>query len=1051
MGPSRSDAGRDVQLTVRDNRPIASCVSMRGLNNGIMPRECRLLRDFFCFTNDNADGGKIVMDLGTTQPVSMINTYSAHGPVGGTTWCEEFDGSRGPQVYSVYGSAKESPDFDHLNSADWEHIADVDTRPSADSSWVGQYGVNISGENGAVMGAYRWIVWQVRPTLKPGADNPNWTDTWYAEFDVHTPQTAPQGGDFIFTGNQIDEIIVVYKTHFDIGFTHPAPEIVNTYRTEMIDNALKVIDESDDWPAEKRFSWTIPSWVAYQILWDGQDSTRRARVLKAVRDGRLVVHGLPVTVHTESLDLEDVVFALSFNRIISQKLGIPMSRSGKMTDVPSHSWIWPTVLKNAGIDFLHIGVNPVNERPDLPILYKWEGPDGSQLLTMHSQGYGSDVEFGHGIYPPVDWPYRHWLGMIVSTDNAGPPKTQEVEWLLGELSRDMPGVHVRFGKMEDFADAILEEERQGARIPVVRQDMPDCWIHGVGTMPVMDSLAHATRPRIAAAKMLDAHLRMWGVGGSPIDSGLFVAQERSLMYGEHTWGGSRNLEGMDAYHISDFGRFVQTDDRCRWLTSTWNDHADYMRRSAHVTDSLIRLETDRLTRAVSAREGSLLVYNPLPRERDMLVEVPGSNGQRFLAKGVPASGYRCYPMPPTQRVEADKRQQAVVETRFFRIEFDRERGGIVSILNKSNGKEMVDTQAPHAFGTYLYERFDSVQMLDYHLGCSHLNTVYGYNGRGCRGWNVRKDLPGTPSSQSAAAQYDSMEVRKVAEGTEVVLTARPKGIIRATVRTTVFVPDRLPWIEVGVALIDKEPDYWPESGSIYLPVNAQKPKFRLGRLGSVVDPATDFARGSNRTYGCLNDGAMIVGADGTGVGIYPRDNALVSFGEQGLGTIDPDYVPRTPLAKVNMFNTIWTINFPYWIQETLTSRVRIWGVDAPDEANLLVPALEAKSEGVVAVIPSGHGGEQTLPASLEGIRLSEDGFRITSMGPDAGGSGDLLRIWNMQGADREVTVYLPRKSRYTQAIPVNLRGERVGEPFPVVRNQWTFTARRNAPHSFVLQ
>lgn len=90
--------------------------------------------------------------------------------------------------------------------------------------------------------------------LKPGADNPNWTDTWYAEFDVHTPQTAPQGGDFIFTGNQIDEIIVVYKTHFDIGFTHPAPEIVNTYRTEMIDNALKVIDESDDWPAEKRFS-----------------------------------------------------------------------------------------------------------------------------------------------------------------------------------------------------------------------------------------------------------------------------------------------------------------------------------------------------------------------------------------------------------------------------------------------------------------------------------------------------------------------------------------------------------------------------------------------------------------------------------------------------------------------------------------------------------------------------------------------------------------------------------------------------------------------------
>ena len=40
--------------------------------------------------------------------------------------------------------------------------------------------------------------------------------------------------------------------------------------------------------------------------------------------------------------------------------------------------------------------------------------------------------------------------------------------------------------------------------------MPDCWIHGVGTMPVMDSLAHSTRSRIVTAKVLDSNLRMWG-------------------------------------------------------------------------------------------------------------------------------------------------------------------------------------------------------------------------------------------------------------------------------------------------------------------------------------------------------------------------------------------------------------------------------------------------------------------------------------------------------------------------------------------------------------
>ncbi len=508
MKPSRSDIASGADVQIIGNKPIPSCLSLKGLTNGIMPRECRLLRDFFCFTNDNALGGKIILDLKKNTPVSMINTYSAHGPVGGTTWCEEFDGSRGPQVYSVYGSSRLNPDFNNLK--EWTHIADVDTRPAEVDDWVGQYGVNIQNSDSSLLGNFRWIVFDVKSTLKKGADNLSWTDTWYSEIDIHTPETQKQGGDFIFSGNQLDEIIVVYKTHFDIGFTHPAPEIVNTYRTEMIDKALNVIEESNSWPEEKRFSWTIPSWVAYQILWEGQDSTRLSKIVNAIKSGRLVVHGLPVTVHTESLDLEDVVFALAFNKNVSKKMGIPMSRSGKMTDVPSHSWIWPTVLKHAGMDFLHIGVNPVNERPNVPLLYKWEGPDGSQLLTMHSQGYGSDVEFGHGIYPPVDWPFRHWLAMIVSTDNAGPPQTSEVESLLNEVHKNMPGVKVRFGKMEDFADAILEEEREGKRIPVIRQDMPDCWIHGVGTMPVMDSLAHSTRSRIVTAKVLDSNLRMWG-------------------------------------------------------------------------------------------------------------------------------------------------------------------------------------------------------------------------------------------------------------------------------------------------------------------------------------------------------------------------------------------------------------------------------------------------------------------------------------------------------------------------------------------------------------
>ena len=541
IAPSRSDAAEKSTVIITGNKPQASCLSAQGLHIGVLPHKNRLLRDFFCFTNDNALGGIIAMDLGKVTPVAMVNSYSAHGPVGGTTWCNEFDGSRGPQIYTLYGSAAENPDFENLTGNEWQKIADVDTRPDPDvQDWQGTYGVNIRRTDGRLLGNFRYMAWHVKSTFKVDI-TPEWTDTWYCELDVHTPESLRHAGDAIMAGTELDTIVLAFKSHFDIGFTHTAPEIVDVYRTSMIDHALEIIEDSYALPADQRFAWTIPSWVAYQILWDGQDPVRRARVENAMRQGSLIVHGIPVTLQTESLEPEDLIFGLSLNHIISEKVGVPMSRSGKMTDVPSHSWILPTLLKNAGIDFLHIGVNPCNERPDVPLLYYWQGPDGSKLLTKHTQGYGSDTEFGHGLYPPKDWPYKTWLALIVATDNAAPPTKDEVARLLDEASSNMPNVNVRFGKMEDFADAIFAEEKLGVQIPVISADQPDTWIHGFGSMPSEESLARNNRKKLMATGLLDFHLRAWNIPRDDISSSVFDARMGSLMYGEHTWGGNRNL------------------------------------------------------------------------------------------------------------------------------------------------------------------------------------------------------------------------------------------------------------------------------------------------------------------------------------------------------------------------------------------------------------------------------------------------------------------------------------------------------------------------------
>ena len=180
----------------------------------------------------------------------------------------------------------------------------------------------------------------------------------------------------------LKEVVVVFKTHFDIGYTELASEVVKRYCTTMIDQALQVCDQNRDLPPEQQFVWTIPGWPLSQILWDGQDAGRRNRVMAAFKDKHFVVHALPFTTHTESLELEDLVRGMGFSSRLSREAGLELPRDAKMTDVASHSWVIPTLLKHAGVDFLHLGCNSVCSSPDVPTLF-WVGRAGWITVADH--------------------------------------------------------------------------------------------------------------------------------------------------------------------------------------------------------------------------------------------------------------------------------------------------------------------------------------------------------------------------------------------------------------------------------------------------------------------------------------------------------------------------------------------------------------------------------------------------------------------------------------------------------------------------------------------
>ena len=105
---------------------------------------------------------------------------------------------------------------------------------------------------------------------------------------------------------------LVFKSHFDIGYSALARDVVHEYRTSMIDKAMDVIDRNIDKMSGAQFVWTVPGWPLTQMLWEKQTPERRLRIEKALKNGNLVTHALPYTTHTETRSSKET-YELGYN------------------------------------------------------------------------------------------------------------------------------------------------------------------------------------------------------------------------------------------------------------------------------------------------------------------------------------------------------------------------------------------------------------------------------------------------------------------------------------------------------------------------------------------------------------------------------------------------------------------------------------------------------------------------------------------------------------------------------------------------------------------
>jgi alpha-mannosidase len=863
------------------------------------------------------------------------------------------------------------------------------------------------------------------------------------------------------TKAKVENVWVVFKTHFDLGYTDRVANVLKRYRVEMMDNALAAIDADRSMPAEERFAWTVAGWPMKHILGPKQDPARRAKIVQAIREGALMVHALPGSLHTESFDLEDLARGLGFTSKIARECGRPLPIAAKMTDVPEHCWVMPTLLSHAGVQFLQIGCNDACQHPRFPMLFWWEGPDGSRILCQYTVRYGSDF------VPPADWPSKNYLAMIMTGDNAGPPSVAEVENLRKKYAETLPGVKVHFGTLDDFAKAVLEEKPD---LPVVRGDTPDTWIHGLLSMPIESKTARNVRPLEPALDALDTQLRAWGITTESLAGPLAEAYENSFLYGEHTWGMNGSYGG-NQFWGDDWKNKLPVEQQKNFLAS-FDDHRNYIRK----TDEIVRRELQTrlvlLARSVKADGRRIVVYNPLPWPRSGMaaVDVEGGdftlsdaetgkeissdrNGKQcvFFAAAVPAGGYKTYLVHDAaqrESVKGEKTADGVIETPFFKAVFDLERGGMSSLVEKQSGRELVDKAGPYAFGQFLHERFSEKEV----------NAYFHAYSRIPEGWAMC-DLakPGMPDDEKSPYMAISpsawtMQIHRSSAEDVVTLTAGDtKGLAKSISLDFTF-PRESPWVDVEWRVEEKTPNKIPEGGWLCFPFAVEKPQFMLGRPGGPIDPAKDIITGSNRHLCAVASGVAITDAVKAGVGLCPLDSPLVSLDRPGLWKFSMDFTPVKPTVFVNLYNNMWNTNFPLWIDGSWSSRVRLWPMETSTvnvAENLAVQSWEARLPLLAAVA---NDSSSKLPTTRTGLKLSRPGVLVTAFGTDPDGNpGTLLRVWDQSGVSGQLTVELPPNFSAAKAQPINLRGEKSGEPISVVSGKFTIELKAFAPASYILE
>ena len=805
-------------------------------------------------------------------------------------------------------------------------------------------------------------------------------------------------------------LYLVPHIHLDVGYSDYQAKIAAIH-SHVIDEAMEMMARHPDYRFSLDGSWPLEQFMKTRT------PEQRERAVEAIKQQKLFVPADYANLLTGFPTTETLIRSLYPSANFSREHGTPFNYA-TITDVPSYSWSYASVLASAGVDELLGGSN--NYRA--PVLLQgrlnenspvwWEGPDGRKVLLWYSRiyqqmemlfGRSPVLAAGHDTVPLFLQQYEHpgyranaaiLYGTQVENFDLFPEQAELAEKWNGLYAYP----HIEYSGFHDALEKIAKQF--GDAIPTIRGDGGPYWEDGIASDAYYAAMERQNEDRAPSAEKLATLSSVVNPLMAVDKAGLDAMWKNMVLMDEHTWDSDNSVSQPMSMEARE-----QLAIKDHYAVSA-KAQVDWLAKNSMAT----------IANSISTGPGSLVVFNTLNWKRSgpVFVDVDESDeivdaatGQaapvdvlestgrlrhvRFLAEDVPAVGYKVYRVrkgqKPLDRAADQGRVSNVIESPYYKVTLDPATGAVRSIYDKELKRELVNQEAAYRFGQYLY-----VTGAD-----KGPNTVLQYS----------RVAPKPKLDVHPAGGGNLVFVSRTADGWMAQMISRDVNTPQIVSEVRVF--DHEKKIEFTED-VDKAKEAGKEAVYFAFPFAMNRPEFRYEVQNGVVDPAKDMYPGAGHEWFSAQHWVSVE-QDGVAGTVMPLDASLITLGGIFDGSWPEKFGERQGTVFSYVMNNYWDTNYAGEQGGHFRFRYVVTSAPATDAAALSRMGWEeATPLEVERVMRQDKAREQprplgTAPESL--LDVEDPDLLLETWKPAEDGRGTVLRFLDLGGATRTVTVHTP--------------------------------------------